>query len=322
MRVVVTGAAGFIGSHLCDRLLAAGHDVTAIDCFSDFYPRALKEANLADAREHPNFRLHHLDLADDDLRDAMDGAEVVFHLASRSGLDGRRPGEFNRLVRDNVLGTQRLLEAIVDTGIVRLVHASSSSVYGEAERVPTREKSVPRPLSSYGVTKLAAEGLVHQYTARYELPATILRLFTVYGPRQRPDMAVGRFMAALARGDEIEVYGDGEQTRDFTFVRDVIDALIRSADPRADVVGRVINVGGGTRATVNEVLRAIENVAGRTARRRHLPAAPGDQRHCAASINLARRHLAWEPRVGLSAGLAEQWASHAAESRPRGLISA
>ncbi|TAN33903.1 NAD-dependent epimerase/dehydratase family protein [bacterium] len=305
MRAVVTGAAGFIGSHLADRLLADGHEVVGIDCFSDYYSRMLKEQNLEAARDFGNFKFHELDLVDDDLRDALDGADVVFHLASRSGIRASRRNHFDHYMRDNVLATQRLLEALVGSSIRRLVYAGSSSVYGDAERLPTKESSVPLPLSSYGVTKLAGENLVHLYARNFGLPAMSLRYFTVYGPRQRPDMAIARFMRALTLGEEIEVYGDGEQTREFTFVTDAVEATTRVIT--ADVVGKVLNIGGGSRATVNAVLSVLEEITGAKVRLRHLPAAPEDHRHTGASINLARQHLLWEPRVSLREGLAKQW---------------
>jgi nucleoside-diphosphate-sugar epimerase len=305
MRAVVTGAAGFIGSHLCDRLLAAGHEVVGIDCFRDHYSQAVKEQNLAGAREHRAFSFCRLDLAEDDLRGVLEGAEVVYHLAGRCGLGVSTGREFDQYVRDNMVATQRLLEALAAVPIKRLVYAGSSSVYGDAEMLPTKESAVPRPVSSYGVTKLAAENLVQLYGRHFGLPVATLRFFTVYGPRQRPDMAISRFVQALAQGDEIEIHGDGEQTRDFTFIDDAVEAAVRSAT--ADVVGEVLNVGGGSRSTICSVLAALEDITSTRVRRRYLPGAAADQRHAAASINLARQRLGWEPRVGLRNGLARQW---------------
>ena len=305
IRAVVTGAAGFIGSHLCDRLLADGHDVVGLDCFRDSYSRGLKEQNLAAARGSRGFSFCHLDLVEDDLSSVLDGAEVVYHLASRSGLGVSTGREFDQYIFDNVLATQRLLEALAGRPITRLVYAGSSSVYGEAEMLPTKESSVPRPLSTYGATKLAAENLVQLYGRNFGLPVTVLRYFTVYGPRQRPDMAISRFMRALIQGDEIEVNGDGEQTRDFTFVADAVEATVRSATAHVD--GDVLNIGGGSRSTINDVLATLADISGTTIRPRHLPAAAADQRHAAASINLARWRLSWEPRVTLRNGLASQW---------------
>jgi UDP-glucose 4-epimerase len=306
MRVVVTGAAGFIGSHLTDRLLAAGHEVVGIDSFSDYYSRTMKEDNLHPAREHRAFTFEELDLVDDDLRDALDGAEVVFHLAGRCGLRNSRRNQFDHYIRDNVLATQRLLEALAQLPVKRLVYASCSSVYGAAERLPTKESSIPRPLSSYGLSKLAAENLIHLYGHNVGLPAVSLRYFYTYGPRQRPDMAIARFIHGLRHGSQIEVFGDGGQTRDFTYVSDVVEATVKAAT--ADVTGMTLNIGGGSRSTVNAVLALLEEVAGAKAHRSHVPAVPEDHRHGGASINLARQYLAWEPRVSLSDGLARQWA--------------
>ncbi len=305
MRVVVTGAAGFIGSHLSERLLAAGHDVVGIDCFSDFYDRETKERNLLQSRRHATFHFEEADLVDADLATLVDGAGVVYHMA---GLDGVRPSwgnQFDRYVRDNVIATQRLLEALKGTPVKRMVFAGSSSVYGDAEMFPTKESALPHPLSPFGVTKLAAEHLTHLYTRNYAIPVVSVRYFTVYGPRQRPDMAFSRFMQALIAGDDIEVFGDGEQTRDLTYVSDAVEGTIKAST--ADVVGQVFNLGGGSRVTVNQVLAMLEEISGLKVRRKNLPATPGDPRHSGASINLARERLGWEPRVSLRDGLAKQW---------------
>lgn len=305
VRAVVTGAAGFIGSHLCDRLLADGHEVVGIDCFTPFYPRALKEQNLMSARRSRRFAFRTLDLAEDDLRWALEGADVVFHLASRSGTGTASQAEFGDYVRDNVLATQRLLDALAGKRIRRFVYAGSSSVYGDAERLPTKESAIPRPISTYGVTKLTGENLVRLNGRTHGLPAVVLRYFTVFGPRQRPDMAISRFITALSAGEEIDLHGDGEQTRDFTFVDDVVEATVRCAF--ADVGLEVLNIGGGSRSTVNAVLGVLQNVSGETVRCRRLPAPAPVERHAAASINLARERLRWEPRVGLHEGLLRQW---------------
>ena len=305
MRVVVTGAAGFIGSHLCERLLADGNQVVGIDSFTDFYEPRLKETNLEAAERNPNFALEELDLVHASIRKVVRGANIVYHLA---GLDGVTPSwgsEFDRYVKDNIVATQRLLEALRSAEPQRVVFASGSSVYGEAEMFPTKESAVPKPASPFGMTKLAAEHLAFVYMRTYGLPLTSLRYFTVYGPRQRPDMAFVRFMKALVADAEIEIYGDGEQTRDFTYVSDAVDATVKAAT--ADVAGGIVNIGGGSRVTVNRVLETLEEISGLKARRRVLPAAPGDPRHTGASINLARERLAWEPRVSLREGLTRQW---------------
>ncbi len=305
MRVAVTGAAGFIGSHLSERLLAAGHEVVGVDCFSDYYQRARKEQNLETSRSSDRFRFEAADLVDADLAPLLDGADVVYHLAGQPGVRPSWGNQFDRYVRDNVIATQRLLEALKDAPIKRFVFAGSSSVYGDAERFPTKETALPRPVSPYGVTKLAAEHLTHLYTRNFGIPAVSVRYFTVYGPRQRPDMAFSRFMEAMIAGEDIEVFGDGEQTREFTYVSDAVDGTIKAST--ADVVGEIFNLGGGSRVTVNKVLATLEEISGLSIRRQNLPAALGDPRHTGASINLARERLGWEPRVSLREGLARQW---------------
>jgi UDP-glucose 4-epimerase len=304
-RAVVTGAAGFIGSHLCDRLLALGHKVVGVDSFADYYARALKEQNLEALRAHPDFTFEELDLVDADLRRVLRGANVVYHLAGRPGVRPSWGEQFDGYVRDNVLATQRLLESLKDIPVDRLVFAGSSSVYGDAEMFPTKETALPRPVSPYGVTKLAAEHLTLLYTKNFGLPVVSVRYFTVYGPRQRPDMAFSRFMQAMVDGEPIEVFGDGEQTREFTYVSDAVEGTIKAAT--ADVVGQVVNLGGGSRVTINRVLATLEDISRAKARRKTLPAAPGDPRHTGASINLARELLGWEPRVSLREGLTRQW---------------
>src|SRR5438094_1273804 len=304
-RVVVTGAAGFIGSHLCERLLADGHEVIGIDSFSDYYERGRKEQNLETLRRDGRFTLEELDLVAADLSKPLRGAKVVFHLAGQPGVRPSWGGHFDRYVQDNIVATQRLLEALREVAVQRLVFASSSSVYGDAEMFPTKETALPRPVIPYGMTKLAAEHLTFVYLRNFGIPATSLRYFTVYGPRQRPDMAFVRFMDALVEGHEIEIYGDGEQTREFTFVSDAVDGTVKAAS--ADVVGQIVNLGGGSRVTINRVLATLEDISRLEAHRKFLPAAPGDPRHTGASINVARAGLGWEPRVALREGMANQW---------------
>ena len=316
-RVVVTGAAGFIGSHLCERLLADGHQVAGVDSLSDYYERERKHENLEVARAHPNFTLEESDLVETDLARVVRGASVVFHLAAQPGVRPSWGSHFDRYVHDNIVATQRLLEALREVPVQRLVFASSSSVYGNAEMFPTKETALPRPVSPYGMTKLAAEHLAFVYMRNFAIPATSIRYFTVYGPRQRPDMAFHRFMEALVDEQEIEIYGDGEQTREFTYVSDAVDGTVKAAS--ADVVGQIVNLGGGSRVTVNRVLDTLEDISRMKPRRRYLPAAPGDPRHTGASINVAREKLEWEPRVSLREGLTKQWEWFLAKSakRPR-----
>ncbi len=223
MRAVVTGAAGFIGSHLSERLLADGHEVTGIDCFTDYYSRTLKEQNLEGLRKNGNFAFHELDLVDGNLGPAFAGVRVVFHLAGQPGVRPSWGRDFDRYVQANLVATQRLLEHLKDSPIDRLVYASSSSVYGDARAFPTKESALPQPVSPYGLTKLAGEHMVMLYMINFGIPAVALRYFTVYGPRQRPDMAFSRFMQALMDRQEIQVFGDGEQSREFTYVSDAVD---------------------------------------------------------------------------------------------------
>ena len=305
MKVVVTGAAGFIGSHLSERLLAEGHEVVGVDAFTDYYDRAWKERNLEVARSQDRFSLVELDLAEADLRELFEGAGVVYHLAGQPGVRPSWGSQFDQYVHDNIIATQRILESLKGSTIQKLVFAGSSSVYGDAEMFPTKESALPRPVSPYGVTKLAAEHLTHLYYRNFGVPSVSVRYFTVYGPRQRPDMAFTKFMKLMSEGREIEVYGDGEQTREFTYVSDAVEGTIKAAS--ADVAGQIFNLGGGSRVTLNRALALLEEVSGMEIRRHSLPAAPGDPRHTGASINLARERLNWEPRVSLREGLAKHW---------------
>src|SRR2546430_1514179 len=304
-RVVVTGPAGFIGSHLCERLLQDGHEVVGIDSFNDYYDRDRKEANLQNARKHPAFKLVEADLVTAGLSQPLSGASVVFHLAGQPGVRPSWGSQFDRYVQANIVATQRLLETLRESPVKRLVFASSSSIYGDAEMFPTKETALPRPVSPYGMTKLAAEHLAFVYMRNFGIPATSLRYFTVYGPRQRPDMAFCRFMEALVENQEIGIFGDGEQTREFTYVSDAVDGTVKAAS--ADVLGQIINLGGGGRVTVNRVLDTLEDISKLKTRRKYLPVAPGEPRHTGASINVARERLGWEPRVSLREGLTKQW---------------
>lgn len=303
MRAVVTGAAGFIGSHLTEGLLAEGHEVVGVDAFVDYYPRPLKEANLGRAREYAAFRLVEGRLQDIDLAPLLDGTDVVFHLAAQAGVRSSWGRDFALYTDHNVLGTQRLLEAAVRARTPRVVYASSSSVYGDSPTLPLREDSVCRPVSPYGVTKLAAEHLARLYHRNHGLPVVSLRYFTVYGPRQRPDMAFHRFLRAARDGEEVHVYGDGEQTRDFTYIDDIL-AATRAA---ALSGGGVYNVGGGERVSLNHVLGTIEEITGRAFRIVREEAQKGDMRDTFADTQAARRDLGFRSRVSLGEGLAREW---------------
>jgi nucleoside-diphosphate-sugar epimerase len=298
-RFVVTGAAGFIGSHLAEALARAGHDVVAVDCFTPYYDVALKEANAREAGLEPL----RLDLADDPLEDVVVGADGIFHLAAQTGVRYSFAA-FELYARWNLLATQRVLAAAAAAG-VRVVFASSSSVYGEAEAYPTPEEASPRPISPYGITKLGCEHLARAYAVSHRLDAVALRYFTVYGPRQRPDMAFTPLLDALATGRPFRLLGDGSASRSFTYVADAVAATVAAME-RAPA-GAIVNVGGGEEATMNEVLRLAEDIAGRPLTVERLPAAPGDVRRTKADTALARRLLGWEPTTSLAEGLRVQW---------------
>ncbi len=304
MRVVVTGAAGFIGSHLVERLLASGHDVVGVDGFTDYYSRSAKERNLAEALKHDRFTFMSIDLAEGDVMPALEGAEVVYHLAGRPGVRAALM-QFDQYLRENVIATQHLLEALRARPPKMLVYAGSSSVYGDAEVFPTAETAVPAPLSPYGVTKLAGEHLAYVYWKNYQVPSVRLRYFSVYGPRMRPDLMLSKAMRAAYDGTVFEVYGDGEQTREFTYVADAVEATILAAQRGAP--GTLYNVGGGSAVTVNHVIDLLAEVSGREIKRRHMPPHPEDHRRAGASITRARIQLGWEPRTQLRDGLAAQW---------------
>jgi UDP-glucuronate 4-epimerase len=304
VKVVVTGAAGFIGSHLVDRLLTQGHDVVGIDSFTDYYTRQAKERNIASARANPRFAFATADLAQDDLGSVLEGAEVVYHLAGRPGVRAALM-QFDQYWRENVGATQRLLEAVKELSLKSLVYAGSSSVYGDAEVFPTAETAVPAPLSPYGVTKLAGEHLAYVYWKTFQVPAVRLRYFSVYGPRMRPDLMLSRAMQAMHEGRVFDVYGDGEQTREFTYVSDAVEGTIRSAERGSP--GDLYNLGGGSSVTVNHVLDLLAETSGMELKRRHVERQPGDHRRAGASITRARIQLGWEPRTSLRDGLAAQW---------------
>jgi nucleoside-diphosphate-sugar epimerase len=300
MKALVTGAAGFVGSHLCERLLGDGVEVVGLDCFTNYYERARKEQNLSALHGRPGFELVEEDIAEVALDPLLVGVDWVFHLAGQPGVRASWGSDFPDYVRHNVLATQRLLEACKGRPLAKLVYASSSSVYGDAESYPTAETVRPRPVSPYGVTKLAAEHLCEVYRGSFDVPTASLRLFTVYGPRQRPDMAFSRLVRAALAGEAFEVYGDGEQTRDFTFVGDVVQAM---ADVARSPWCGVANIGGGSRTSLNGVLEIVRDLCGElhlTRRSR----ATGDVLHTAADISVAEAAFGYRPWTSLAQGLA------------------
>jgi UDP-glucose 4-epimerase len=308
MRYLVTGCAGFIGSTLTDRLLAEGHEVVGIDAFTDYYDPARKRDNLRGALEHEGFALHELDLSRDDLAAAVEGVDGVFHQAAQAGVRASWGEEFSRYTDWNVLGTQRLLEAVVQaagpSGPARVVYASSSSVYGDAEGRPTREDALPAPISPYGVSKLAAEHLMLTYHRNFAVPTASLRYFTVFGERQRPDMGFHRFIRAILTGQPITLYGDGEQSRDFTYVADIVAANL--AAMASDIPHGVWNIGGGSTITVREVLDLLGPITGREVLVDRREPQAGDVRHTSADTSRARADLGYAPTVDVAEGLARE----------------
>ena len=304
-KVIVTGVAGFIGSHLAERLADLGYPVLGVDCFTDYYPRPIKEANLARLRGLPGVRLLEDDILDLGWPGLLEGTCFLFHQAAQTGVRGSWGDSFQPYVHNNILATQRLLEAVKENpGLETFVFASSSSIYGDAESYPTAEDVAPRPVSPYGVTKLACEHLCRVYEQQYGVPVVMLRYFTAYGPRQRPDMAFHRFIQAMLQDKEITVYGNGEQTRDFTYVDDVIQANILAMNPA--LRGKVYNVGGGSRITVNRVIHTLEGITGHKARLRYIEKQKGDAGHTMADITLAQRELGYRPTVTLEQGLQKE----------------
>lgn len=301
MRCLVTGCAGFIGSHLCDRLLADGHRVAGVDCFTPYYPRPVKERNLAAFRSHPQFIFHELDLSTDPLADAVGGAEVVFHLAAMAGLV-RSWTEFDTYARHNLTATHRLLEALKGRPLTKFVYASTSSVYG---KYASGDEALPtRPSSPYGITKLAGEQLARVYLDEFAVPTVVLRFFSVYGPRQRPDMGYHQFINCVLQGRPITLTGDGMQVRGNTYVSDCVDAAVKAG--LGAMPGEVFNLGGGELTTVVEVIRKLEKITGKTATVERHPPRKGDQLATGADAGKLGRHVGWKPTTGLEEGLTKQ----------------
>ena len=305
MRALVTGVAGFIGSTLAGRLLADGAEVVGIDCFTDYYPRPIKERNLSHLTGCERFRFVESRIQDADLGGLLSDRTHVFHLAAQAGVRKSWGRDFSIYTVNNIEATQMLLEVCATLALERVVYASSSSVYGDHVPMPMREDALPQPVSPYGVSKLAAEQLCYLYFANYGVPTVSLRYFTVYGPRQRPDMGFHKFLRATIRGEPITLYGDGEQTRDFTFVADAVSATVAAAT--RGIPGRVYNIGGGSRVSINDVLELVGRVAGRRPLITVDPAQKGDMRHTYADTSLARAELGFLPAVGLEEGLTAEY---------------
>lgn len=310
MRTLVTGVAGFVGSSLADRLVADGHEVVGIDCLSGYYDPALKLANLENLNGHKAFEFHKADLRDADLEMLLDGVDVIFHQAGQPGVRSSW-AEFDSYMVNNVMVTERLAQAASEAGITRFVFASSSSIYGDAATFPTSENTVPLPKSPYGVTKLAAEHLCGVYARSFGLPVVSLRYFTVFGPRQRPDMAMHRLVEAAIEGTSFPIYGDGSQVRDFTYISDVVEANLLAAGAEVEP-GRVYNVAGGGSHSLAEVIEAIEAIVGRPITLDPRGAQAGDVDRTGGLTDAARGELGWTPRVSLVQGLTQQVEWHQA----------
>jgi nucleoside-diphosphate-sugar epimerase len=302
--VLVTGAAGFVGSHLCERLVDMGHDVVGVDCFTDFYARSLKEANLVRLLDEPRFRLLELDLSTDCLGALLDGVEIVFHLAAQAGVRGSFGETFETYLRHNLCATQRLLEAAKEHTLNAFVYASSSSVYGNATVYPTTEYTPRRPVSPYGMTKGATEDLTGTYHRCFGIPVVGLRYFTVYGPRQRPDMAFSRFLRRILGDAPLTLLGDGTQVRDFTYVGDIVEGTVAAASYGRP--GCAYNIGGGRSVQLIAAIRMIERLAGRRACIELAPPQVGDAYRTGCDGHLALDHLGYAPRTTLEDGLAAQ----------------
>ncbi|GAX43851.1 NAD-dependent epimerase/dehydratase [Tolypothrix sp. NIES-4075] len=306
-KVIVTGAAGFIGSQLTETLLKQGDEVIGIDEFNDYYDPALKRKNVAHLHWFPGFELIEGNIQFLDWQTLLKDVEVVYHQAAQAGVRASWGQGFRAYTERNISSTQILLEAAKDAKhLKRLVFASTSSVYGDAETLPTHEKICPAPVSPYGITKLAAERLCGLYQKNFGVPFVALRYFTVYGPRQRPDMAFHKFFKSILQDEAIPIYGDGLQTRDFTFVSDAVAANLAAATV-PEAVGEIFNIGGGSRVVLKEVLDTMEEIVGKPIKRIHIEKAMGDARHTAADVSKAQRILGYQPKVSLREGLMQEW---------------
>ncbi len=304
---IVTGTAGFVGSHLVEALLSQGQQVIGVDHFNDYYNPGLKRKNISSFENHPNFNLIEADIQSVDWAALLADAEVVYHQAAQAGVRASWGDGFRAYTERNINATQVLLEAAKEAKhLKRFVFASSSSVYGNAETLPTSESVCPQPVSPYGMTKLASEHLCGLYHKNFGVPVASLRYFTVYGPRQRPDMAFHKFFRTILLDEPIPIYGDGQQTRDYTFISDVVAANLAAATAPA-AVGEVFNIGGGSRVVLTEVLDTMEKIVGRPIRRNHVEAAKGDARHTGADVSKAQKLLGYQPKVSLQEGLRKEW---------------
>lgn len=303
-RCLVTGCAGFMGSHLCERLLKDGYEVVGVDCFTDYYSREIKEKNMEGFKSHRWFQFIPNDLNNMDLSELLDEVDFVFHEAAQAGVRASWGTGFDAYIRCNITATQKLLEAAKGKAVKKFVYASSSSVYGDSP-LPMKEGNVPRPVSPYGVTKLAAENLCYLYWKNYGVPTVSLRYFTVYGPRQRPDMGIYLFIKGILLNEQIKIFGDVNMTRDFTFIKDVIDANLSCLDERVPP-GLILNIGGGSRITIGQLIEYIKRLTNRESQIVKVGFQRGDVLDTQADISLAREKINYFPKADIEHGLKQQ----------------
>jgi len=303
MRCLVTGCAGFIGSHLAEKLVQSGFEVIGIDSFTDYYDRRIKEANVQDLLKAGNFTLIREDLLATDLDRLLEGVDYIFHHAAQPGVTASWGGRFETYLNNNILATQRLLEAAKKILLKSFIFASSSSVYGDCE-LPMREDKLLSPVSPYGVSKLACENLCYSYWKNFGVPVVSLRYFTVYGPRQRPDMAFHKFIIAILKGEEITVYGDGNQTRDFTYIEDAVNSNILVIEKTCP--GEIFNIGGGSYISVNAVIKLLEEIIEKKAKIRYIEKRKGEMQATWADIEKAKNMLGYNPRFNLKEGIVKE----------------
>lgn len=304
MRCLVTGAAGFVGSHLCERLIKEGMEVIGVDSFCDYYPRSIKQNNISKLLTHPSFRFIEADILNLDLSELLKDLDYIFHQAAQAGVRASWGKNFEAYVRNNIQASQYLLEACKIWPVKAFIHASSSSVYGETRDLPMKEGGETKPISPYGVTKLAAEHLCNLYWRNFGIPIIILRYFTVYGPRQRPDMAFHKMLTATLNGDLITIYGDGEQTRDFTFISDVVEANLLAM--KCGAFGETFNIGGGSRVSLKDTLKLLSQITKKDLKIRYIEPQKGDVRDTWADTSKAKKFLAFHPKIGLEEGLTKE----------------
>lgn len=304
---IITGVAGFIGSNLAETILKKGDSIIGVDQINDYYSINQKKDNIASLRQYEAFKFIQDDIQNLDWSELLKGVDVVYHQAAQAGVRASWGESFRHYTERNINATQIILEAAKETpSLKRLVYASTSSVYGNAETMPTSETVPPQPVSPYGITKLAAERMCWLYHQNFNVPVTALRYFTVYGPRQRPDMAFHKFFKAAIKDEAISIYGDGQQTRDFTFISDAVEANLAAATV-PEAVGEIFNIGGGSRAVLMDVLATMEEVIGKSIKKEFVAKARGDARHTSADISKARKILGYNPQVSLKEGLTQEW---------------